>query len=92
MTLFGRRWLRLGWLQAVITGSAGALMNFGLMLLDARLQDFSPAIEMSISARYASPTTLLACAVATAAAGLAGLWWVSYRVMPRKAPDGAKAR
>ena len=64
--------------RALCAGVAAALLNFGLMVLDARWQSYNEPIEQVIAQRWGSPGTLLGVGAALAAAGalvLAALCW-----------------
>lgn len=69
----GRGWLRMTWPRAVAAGAAAALLNFGLMVLDARWQTFPAAIETTINARFGSFAFVSTLGIAAALAGLAAL-------------------
>lgn len=67
------RFLRWPHARALGAGVAAALMNFGLMVLDARWATYNEAIEAMIEQRWGGRGALLAMGAACAAAGALGL-------------------
>jgi uncharacterized membrane-anchored protein YitT (DUF2179 family) len=77
-------WRRFGlaWPQASIAALACALMNFGLMVIDARWQTFPDWIEQNLLERYGPPALIWAIGLAALCVGgtLLGLVWHHTRL------------